>query len=336
MRISLLFSFFILSLVSTAQFDTLWLKNGQMVYGELKTVEAGLIKFDAEVIGVFEVKHYEVATLKATTNVYKIKQLHGHDISGWILPADTGSVKIADLLDTIRLPMYQIVNLSSFETDPWERWSGVIGAGYSYTRSSNISRYNADLSLHYKGEDVNFDASATSIITGQGDSLTRDREEATAMLNRFVAKKFSVFGGATYQRNYTLGLEYRYQGALGMMFIDYFTNQVKFSTGTGAVFNTERSFQGQSLESVELPVFVDFTFFKYRNPKISLIVSQYVYVGLTTAGRFRHDGEIRLAWEVFDDFNLTLTFYDNFDNQSPSTGAALLDYGIVSGFSYSF
>lgn len=39
---------------------------------------------------------------------------------------------------------------------------------------------------------------------------------------------------------------------------------------------------------------------------------------------------------MFDDFNLKLSFYNNFDTVSPNTGAFSFDYGVIFGFGYSF
>lgn len=318
------------------QHDTLWLKNGQFLFGEFKSLDVGIITFDAEVIDDVSLKHYEVATIRATSKIYRMKTLSNGELHGWILPGDTGYVRIYDLLDTTVVSFEELVYLTSFEGDFLKRWGGMFSAGYSFTKSSNITRWNMDASINYRGEEFDFDAAASSIITGEGDSLAREREEASVSMNYYFSDHWSIYGALTYQRNQTLGLKYRFQEGPGIVFTRYLTNQIRFGSGSGAVVNQEQSFEGARLNSVEIPILMSFTFYRYRNPKISLVVDQSVYFGVTTQGRFRHDGEIRLNWEIISDLSLQLKLYDSYDNQSPQTGGALLDYGIVTGVSYEF
>lgn len=306
-----------------------------MLYGEFKSIDIGIMTFDAEVIDDVEVKHYEVATFKATSNFYRMRTLQGGEHFGWVLPGDTGEVVIYDLIDSLEIPLRELAYLTGYEEDFLERWSGLIGAGYSYTRSSDIGRFNFDLNIHYKGETTDLDFTGSAIFTSEDGIFLREREEASFVVNRYVSQKWSVFGLVTYQRNEQLGLLYRYQSGSGMTYSQYITNQMRLALGAGVVYNTEENFEGVDLQSWELPIFTNFRFFKYRDPNISLIFEQSVYVGLTEIGRIRHDGELRLRWEIIDDLSIDIKVYDNYDSQSPSTGQAALDYGIVSGISYS-
>ncbi|KAB2817524.1 DUF481 domain-containing protein [Phaeocystidibacter marisrubri] len=317
-------------------FDTLWLRNGLYLYGEFTSIDVGLINFDAEVIGDVTLKHYEVSTFRASSNIYRMKTLYAGEFLGWVLPGEPGTVRIYDLNDTVVVPFTELVYLVSFENSFLKRWSGLFSAGYSYTRSSNISRYNMSGSVNYAGEHLDMALSGSMIVTGEGDSLTREREELHFTSNFYFANRWSIFGVLSYQRNVTLGLRYRYQEGPGVTYTRYLTNQMRIAGGVGAVINQEESFAGARLNSIEVPALIRFHFFRYRNPKISLTTSQSVYFGVTEVGRFRHDGEIQLAWEIVDDLSLTLTLYDSYDTQSPSTGGALLDYGTVTGLSYSF
>lgn len=319
-----------------AVYDTLWLKNGEMLYGEFKSLDVGVITFDAEVIDDVKVKHYEAATMKATSNFYRMRSLAGKDYFGWILPGDTGQVIIYNLLDSIKMPLSRLVFVSAYDDNFLERWSGAVSAGYSYTKSSDIGRINLDFSVNYKSDDQDFDLSASTIVTSENDTFYREREEATITYNRYFYTKWSGFGALTYQRNQTLGLRYRVQAGAGITFTQYLTNQMRFSVGAGMVRNNEENFENESLSSYEVPVLLTFRFFRYRDPSISLVFSNSVYTGITEVGRIRQDGELTLNWELIDDLSLNLKLYDSYDSQSPSTGEALLDYGVVSGLSYSF
>ncbi len=315
--------------------DTLWLKNGQMVYGEFKSLDIGIITFNAAVLGEVKVKHYEVATFRATKNFYRTRLLFSEEKFGWIFPADTGNVIIFDLLDTVTVQLNQLAYIMRLQKHFIRRWSGLIHAGMSYTRSSDILRYNADAEVNYKGEKVFMNFRGNTILTGESGDVIREREELGFQFDQLLSENWSAFVSTQYQRNQTLGLRYRYQTGLGLNYQGYLSNQMRFIIGVGAVYNTELNFEGVGVESVEAPVKLSYRFKNYRDPNLSITLTQNVYFGITQQGRIRHDGEVRMAYEIINNLSLTVSFYDNYDSQSPATGESLLDYGVVSGITYS-
>jgi len=65
-------------------------------------------------------------------------------------------------------------------------------------------------------------------------------------------------------------------------------------------------------------------------------MAQTFYYSLSQKGRFRNDGETNLNWEIIDDLDLNLGFYNNYDSKPPVKGNRKLDFGIVFGVNYSF
>ncbi len=307
-----------------------------MVYGEFKTLDIGVLTFQAEVLGEVKVKHYEVATLSATKHFYRTRLLFSDENFGWLLPSDTGSVLLYDILDTVEVELSRLAYISRLQEDFVQRWNGLLNMGMSYTRSSDILRYNVDGHVNYDGQDIDLDLRGTAIFTGESGAVVREREELYFQLDRFLNANWSTFVSAQYQRNQTLGLLYRYQPGLGINYRGYLSNHIGFRIGVGAVYNTEQSLEGLGNESVEAPIKLRFRFLNYRDPNISVILSQNIYFGISEVGRIRHDGEIRFQYEIVHNLSLSLVFYDNFDTQSPATGGSLLDYGLVSGVSYNF
>lgn len=337
-RIVILFFLLIAGVKSYGQsvVDTVWLRDGQVLYGSIKSLDVGLLSFDAQSIGVVEIKHFDVATLYSTTKFYRVRSTRGFERFGWIFPGDTGHIGIYNLIDTARVPIVDISTLTAYEEGVPNRWNGLIGAGYSFTKSSNIGRFNIDANAHYLGEKVEYEFSANSILTSVEGDISREREIGAFVGNRFISQRWSVFSALSYQRNQTLGLLYRSQVGGGMTFRRYFNNQTRFGMGAGLFYNYEENFENVTLSSTEAPVLFSFRFFKYRGSKVSLIIEQQLFIGISEVGRIRNDGEVSLNWELVSDLNLNLTVYNNYDSQSPSTGAALFDYGLVTGLSYSF
>lgn len=337
-RLLLTFLITICTLSSHAQEvkDTLWMKNGQVLYGSILSLDVGVLKFDAESIGKIDVKHFNISTLYSTTKFYRVKSFKGFEQFGWIFPGDTGAIRIYNLIDTTSIQLIEVSTLTSYEEGFPRRWSGLIGAGYSFTRSSNIGRFNIDANANYVGQKVEYDFSANSILTTVDGDISREREIGSFVGNRFIAQRWSLYSGLSYQRNQTLGLLARAQVGGGVNYRRYLNNRTRIGLGVGVVYNYEENFENVSLSSVEAPVSFNFRFFKYRGAKVSLVLDQQLFIGVSEMGRIRNDGEISLNWELINDFALSLSLYNNYDSQSPSTGEALFDYGVVTGVSYTF
>ncbi|NVK05385.1 MAG: DUF481 domain-containing protein [Flavobacteriia bacterium] len=337
-RLTFLFFFNLITIFSFAQDvkDTLWLRDGQVLYGSITELDVGVLKFDAQSIGDIEVKHFDILSMYSTSKFYRLRSFKGFEYYGWLFRGDTGEVRIYNLMDTTSVQLIEISTLNSYEDGFPQRWSGLIGAGYSFTRSSNIGRFNIDASAHYKGERVEYDFSANSILTSVDEVVSREREIGSFVGNRFVSQRWSIFSALSYQRNQTLGLLYRTQAGAGMTYRRYLNNRTRFAIGAGAFYNYEENFENVALSSTEAPILFSFRFFKYRGAKVSLIIEQQLFIGITESGRIRNDGEVSLNWELINDLSLNLSLYNNYDSQSPSNGEALFDYGVVTGISYSF
>ena len=140
-----------------------------------------------------------------------------------------------------------------------------------------------------------------------------------------------------YQRNLELGLDHRYQEGLGGGNKFITTRHVYAWTRLGVVLNQETSTEGEySGVLTELSGQFEFDFFRFTKPEIRCGLSQSFYYSMTQKGRFRNDGQTDLTWEIINDLNLTLSFYNNFDTQPPTEGSRKLDYGILVSFSYIF
>ena len=81
---------------------------------------------------------------------------------------------------------------------------------------------------------------------------------------------------------------------------------------------------------------VQFNFFRFTVPKISLDFSQTFFYSLSQKDRIRNSGQTNLSWELVSDFNLDLGFYNNYDSKPPASAISTFDFGIIFGVSYKF
>ncbi len=337
-KIAFLVTAQLIALLACSQLkDTLFLNNGQLLIGELKSMNLGKISFDADNLQVLSIKSNRIKTIQAKTNIFRIQTIHRTIHYSSIQSGEKGKVRIMVNDSLVDISIDEISILLPLKGKTGSFWQGNVSLGYSYTRSSSIGRLNSDYTLAFTTKKYEV-ISQGSIIFTQTDS-TFDADNASAfLLGTYLFNPVwsgSVFGN--YQRNLELGLARRYQEGLGVGLT--FLNKVHVNAKAiaGVVFNQEKNTEDVSTPTqVEIPLILTFNFFHFSKPDMSLNIRQSFYAGITEAGRFRQEGQLTINWKVITDFSINLQLYDNYDNQPPGLNAATFDYGVVFGLSYKF
>jgi hypothetical protein len=239
--------------------------------------------------------------------------------------------------DTSRIYLQNISIMYPYEKSFLQRFSGHIGLGYSYTRSSNFGRVNFDGNVNYTSRKEEISLSASAIYTMSDSSFTRDNENFSFKNNYYFSPTWFATGFLAYQRNLELGLERRFQEGFGGGNKFVTSQNVYAWARSGLVFNQEKNTEGTTTGTLkEIFGQVQFNFFRFTKPEINLDIAQTLYYSLSQSGRFRTDGEADLNWEIINDLNLNLGFYNNFDSKPPAADSKQFDFGITFGLSYSF
>jgi len=318
--------------------DTLFLKNERIIIGEIKTIKLGVLSFDPDDANDITVELRNLKTLSARGVVFRIETSDDHVLYGKVFPsAKPGYATIVGEKDTTDHLLEGISNLYAYKDAFLDRFSGSLGLGYSYTRSSDFGRINYDASAKYvtKKDEVSFFINGIYSSTDTG--FSRDQENAELKYNYYVSSTWFLTAFLSYQRNLELGISKRYQEGLGIGNKFITTNHVYAWARTGVAINQQTSTDDvKSGNLTELFGQVQFNFFRFTAPKISLDFSQAVFYSLSEKDRIRNSGQTNLSWEIISDFNLNLEFYNNYDSKPPATAASTFDFGVVFGVNYKF
>jgi len=212
-----------------------------------------------------------------------------------------------------------------------------MSAGFDYTRSSGLGRLNFDGNLTYRSKKEEIIFSSSGIYTITDSSISRDREDVSIKNNYYFNPTW--FGSILlkYQRNLELGLQRRFQEGIagGNKFIT--SRHVYAWTRGGLVFNQEKN-TGDTLSGTLTELFgqLEFNFFRFTKPELSINVTNAFYYSLSQSGRFRNDAQLDVNWEIIKDLKLIISAYSNFDSQPPSEESRQFDMGIVFSVGYSF
>jgi len=318
--------------------DTLFFNNGSVVIGKIKKVKLGIVTFDPDDAPDITVQLRKLKTIGGGNRVYRIETaLHSLYFGTIMRHPRINTVYIKTLTDTITLDLELISVLNPLEREFVQRFSGTVGLGYTYTRSSGFGRLNYDINIRYISRKTEFTLSTSAIYTLYDSLFSRDKEDIYIKYNYYFLRNWFTTVFVAYQRNLELSLERRFQEGFGLG-NKFLRSKHAYTFGRGGlVFNQERSTEDvQSGTLTEVFGQVEINLFRFEKPEISFSFAQTLYYSLSEKGRFRNDGSISVKWEVLKDFYLNFDPYNNYDSKPPVEGSPKFDYGIVFGISYKF
>lgn len=308
--------------------DKVFLRNGDVITGEIKSMSVGLLSFDMTGPGTISIKWEEVKGLKSD-KWFEVSLRQGH-----VVVTRIDSV----FFDRYHIGLNDIVGISQIKDKFLQRLSGDIGAGFNYTKSNDILQSNLNTSLTYRIPKVEFGLKFNSVITNsKADSSLTRKQDLTLTALRYFERHYFAIGQLGWQENTALGLANRFlvnlAGGKGLLV----NNHNRLLAGIGFSFNEEQDVENASYKSnFDGLVEVQYQRFYYSSPKFSLTTSLLVYPGLSDWGRVRTEFDVKNNFEIVKDFSIGLTFYDNFDNRPPAGATAKNDLGITFSLQYSF
>lgn len=317
--------------------DTLFFLNKTLVIGELTRIRLGRIEFDADGIGNISVKYDKINTIRAAKHYFRIETVTDKVYYGTIdSSAKPGRIQIITTNGNVEVAVAGISTLAYYGSDWKTKLSGDIGAGYTFTKSSNIGRLNMNMNVRYRTKHTESLLSGNAIVTKDSIKVYRERENLQLAFNYYLSSRWYAAGLVSYQRNRELGLKSRWQQGLGIGYKYITSSNNQGTAGTGLVLNQEKSFVNNQNVLVEWLLQTNYTLFSFSKPNLTISTSQIFYVNLSQKGRIRWDGDLSINWELVSDLSLKTSFYHNYDKKSPATLLPRLDYGFVAGLSYEF
>lgn len=338
MRYPIIFIFMLVLPVSVfAQKDTLIFKNKTVVIGEVLKIQLGVITFDPDDANDITVQLRKLESIHAGMRNFRIETVDHQVLYGKILHSyKSGFVNVFYGTDSASVALNNISNCYPIENSFWKRINGTAGAGYSYTRSSELGRLNLDLNARYSSEKTEYSTTISAITTVDHSEYSRDNEDASFGINYYYHPKWFAAGAVSYQRNIELGISSRFQEGIGMGNKLLLTKYLQLLAFSGLVFNEENSLEGvYSGVLNEVMVGCKLNVFRFEKPELDIQTTQYGFFSLSQE-RVRYAGDLGITWEMVEDVDLKLSFYTDYDSKPPGAESANIDYGTVISIAIEF
>ncbi|HSD74643.1 MAG TPA: DUF481 domain-containing protein [Steroidobacteraceae bacterium] len=316
--------------------DVITMHNGDRITGEIIRLQYGQLQLSTDDMGTVYIEWNAIAGIDSNY-FFDVEQIGGERYSGVLGSTPDGTVTVSSPGGTGQIDHERVTRIAKLESGFWSRIDGSFSAGYSFSKSSDVTVISGGFDATYRAEDIAASLNIDVNSTTSPDQGTQDRDKI-AFAYQWLRESRNYWAGlASLERNEELGIESRLQ--LGGGFGRY-VRQTPYSEVTafaGATFTKEwvtGAENGQ--ESGEGVLGGSWRIFRLNTPKTTLTSQLVLYPSITESGRYRGAADVSLRKEIIKDFFLELSFYYDYDSQPPGEATAKDDYSITTSLGYTF
>ena len=324
--------------VRAANTDTVILKNGDRISGEVKGLSRGKLDYSTDDAGRLSIEWDKVARV-TSIHAFDVETFSGATYFGRLVPAflDRTIVVEAGASDTLRIE--DVVEMAALDAGFLQRVKAYLDVGFTLAKAHHATTFNMNGETDYRGEQLGSTLEFDSYSQGQ-DSVARTARNSASLLARwFLPDRWSAVALTQYEHNDELGLDHRWTAGAGASRVIKHTNSTEVEAGAALVGIWERYLSaagGTEAKSLDALLTVAWDKFRFDSPKLDFSSSFALYPSLSDFGRVRGELQLRVKYEVFRDFHAGVNFTDSFDSRPPDETVSKNDYitSFTIGWSY--
>lgn len=318
-----------------SQNDTIKVKNGNVLYGEIKKLRAGVLTMETPYSDSdFTIEFSSVTEIKIQKMCFFVVT-GGRRLTGYIKSESPNVFTFTDAAgNTETIPIQDLVILDELDSRFWKRISGNIDVSYNLTKANNASQFTVGGGLNYRGPKwiSSFDISSLESRQDNVDNISRT--DIKADIQRILPRNWYLLANYTYLSNTEQALEARNSIRAGAGRFLVLSNRLSWGLNAGFNFNFENfSDDTPDRESSELYLGSTFDMFDFKDWRLKTNIN--VFPSLSESGRWRVDYTLDIKWDLPLDFYIKTNFQFNYDNRAAVAGSEF-DYIWTSGVGWSF
>jgi hypothetical protein len=312
--------------------DTVRLRNGDHIVGEVKSLSKALLRYSTDDLGTVYIE-WDKVTRISTKTILEVQLRSGLKFYGSLAPAPAGRL----LVSGVSLPLADVVTMVPIRQRVRDRVDGYLDLGFSYQKAHSAIQISSGVKATYRGPKAESQIQVTSFSEDRDDATATSRL-STAFTERILfPSRWSGGVVVGYDNNDELDLAGRVRvvpfGARTVVE----TNHVQFGYTGGLVLARERYYSTDTATvSLEALAGVVFNAYRYDQPKLDASLRSELFPSLTIAKRVRWQNDFRVSYELVKDFMLTASIFDSFDNKPQSEGAPKNDFGTTLAVSWTY
>jgi hypothetical protein len=318
-----------------AKTDTLTMNNGDRVTCEIKNLSMGKLTVKTSDMGTLSVKWLRIDFIESK-QILEITFRDHNRIYGTLNKADSvGYATIHFGIYQETYPLEEIVNISQISSSFWQGLDGSMDYGISFASGTENLQSTFSGNVSYKQKLFKHELKLNSVIS-QSETTFSQKQDATYYGSRYLFKRGFITGQLGLEQNSELGIESRVITGVSFGYEPVDNNANNLTISLGTVYNRELDNEGTVINNMEGVLAVDYNIFLLYKPKISFMITGKVFPSIQPGNRIRTDLNTKLSWEIFSDFTLSGSYYNNYDSNPSSATALKMDWGFTTSIGYTF
>jgi hypothetical protein len=312
--------------------DSVWIRNGDRITGEVNSLSRGLLKYSTDDLGTVSIEWDKVDRI-TTTTVLEVRLSSGQKLYGPLFSAPAGTAVLA--ADTI--PLREILAMVPIKGQLLSRLDGYLDLGFSYQKAHKDFQLSTGARVEYRGPTTQTTLEANTFIEDRDDAEETARFSAALTERLFLGLRWSGGMVVGFDRNEELDLAGRARVVgFGARTLAQ-SNHIEL-TATGGVLVTREGYLStdSTISGLEGLLGVAFRAFRYDRPKLNASLTSQAFPSFTVPGRVRLQNDVRLSYELVKDFMLTLTLFDTYDSKPQAPGAPKNDFGTTLAITWTY
>jgi len=345
-----IFLLFAMHCVSYAQKDTLVLNNGDVIVGDLKSMDRGILTIEPSYSDSdFKIKWEDIKEMK-TTQRYLITLSDGQRINGTFNSAGDGKIFIdnEDGEDQT-VDQSDVVNISSVDSSFLSRLSANIDFGFSLTKANNQQQLNGNLRMAYLADKWSSNLYFNTLLTTQDDVTDIQRNDAGLGFHYFLPADWNLSAELDLLSNTEQSIDLRTTAKIGVGNYVIHTNSSYWNVSAGVAYNSETfspvinpddGLPSTAPKRNSMEGFIGTELNLYDIGDLNLLTNIVVYPTIVSdpnveSGRIRTDFRLDAKYDdiFIKDFYIRAGFTLNYDNRPVEAGKEV-DYIFTTGFGW--
>ena len=320
---------------SFSENDTIVLKNGNVLYGEIKKLRSSVLTMETPYSDSdFTIDFNEVTELKIQKICFIILA-GGRRRTGYLSSESPGKFTFTSRENSVEVfDMNELILLDELSETFWNRFNGNIDLSFNLTKANNASQFTIGGSLNYRGPTWISTLVISSLDSKQDNVEKIQRTDINGEIQRVLPKNWYLLSNLSFLSNTEQAIEARYAIRAGVGRFLALTNKLSWGVNAGLNYNIENfSDATEPKESTELYLGSQFNMFDFEDFKLNTNIN--VFPSLSEQGRWRIDYNLDIKYDLPWDFYIKTGLQFNYDNQAAVTGSDF-DYIFTTGFGWKF
>jgi len=346
-----IFLIFAIHCMSYAQNDTLVLNNRDVIVGDLKSMDRGVLTIEPSYSDSdFKIDWDDIVVMKATQR-YLITLSDGQRINGTFNTVGDGKIFINNEDGEDRtVDQSEVVYINSVDGSFLSRLSANIDFGFSLTKANNQRQLNGNFRVGYLADKWTTELYYNTLLTTQDGVSDIQRNDGGLGFRYFLPSDWNLSADLTMLSNTEQSLNLRTTAKIGVGNYVIHTNSSYWNFSAGAAYNNE-SFSTILNEDGTTTIapdrnslegFIGTELNLYDIGDLNLFTSIIVYPTIISdssddveSGRFRTDFRFDAKYDdiFIKDLYIRAGFTLNYDNRPVEAGKET-DYIFTTGFGW--